>query len=106
MVNWRLYYGDGSMFSSEDGGPEAAPCTGVMCAAYYDDDNRRRLAHSSDYYFFEDGRWYGVDLFGLWDYLARPGLKLVKFGRMISDNQYRRVMSQAMNDLPVEGARR
>lgn len=101
---WRLYYGDGSVFSDEDGEPEDAPCTNVMCAASYDEDNRRKLAHTADYYFFENDRWYGVDVFGLWDYLARPGLKVVKFGRMISDRQYREVMSFAMKDLPIEGA--
>jgi len=100
---WRLYYGDGSAFSNLDGLPEQAPCVNVMCVAYYDGDNRRRLAHSADYYFYEDGRWYSVDLFGLWDYLSRPGLKTVKFGRMIGDGQYRLVMQQAMTDLPVEG---
>lgn len=103
-MKWRLYYGDGSTFSNEDGLPEEAPCTNVMCIAYYDQDNRRRLAHTADYYGFDEGRWYAFDIFGLWDYLARPGLKTVKFGRMVSDVNYRTVMAKAMNDLPVEGA--
>ena len=67
-----------------------------MCAAWYDEDVRRRLSHSADYYWYEEGRWYGSDLFGLWDYLSRPGCKMVKFGRMIGDAQYRAVMSQAI----------
>jgi hypothetical protein len=104
MIRWRVYYGDGTTFSDQDGLPEDAPTTNVMCCAWYDEDNRRRLAHAADYYWFEDGRWYGSDLFGLWDYLARPGLKIVKFGRMIGDLQFREVMSTAMNDLPLEGA--
>lgn len=103
MILWRLYYGDGSDFSNEDGPAELAPPTNVMCCAWYDDDNRRRLAHAADYYWYEEGRWYGSDLFGLWDYLARPGLKVVKFGRMIADLQFRNVMSRAMADLPTEG---
>lgn len=104
MIHWRIYYGDGSIFSNEDGAPEMAPCTNVMCVAYYDQDNRRRLAHSADYYWTEEGRWAGSDLFGLWDYLSRPGLKIVKFGRMIGDLTYRSIMSKAMNDLPLEAA--
>ena len=103
-LDWRIYYDNGAIFSNTDGAPEDAPSGGVMCIAWYDDDNRRRLAHESDYYRFEDGRWYGSDLFGLWDYLSRPGLKIVKFGRMVGDLQYRAVMGTAMNDLPVEGA--
>lgn len=105
MVAWRIYYGDGTTFSNLDGPPEAAPALNVMCVACYDDDNRRRLAHSMDYYFCPDGtRWFGVDIFGLWDYLSRPGLKVVKFGRLIADLQYREVMAKAMQDLPLEGA--
>ena len=103
-MRWRLYYGDGSTFSNEDGVPDQAPSTNVMCVAWYDDDNRRRLAHSADYYWYDEGRWVGSDLFGLWDYLARTGPKTVKFGRMMGDEAYRRVMSHAMNDLPLEGA--
>lgn len=102
--SWRLYYGDGTTFGNTDGAPQDAPGTNVMCAAAYDDDNRRKLAHTADYYTWENERWYGVDIFGLWDYLARPGLKVVKFGRMVADSEYRKVMSFAMSDLPVEGA--
>lgn len=103
---WRIYYGDLSTYSDQDGPAELAPCVNVMCVAYYDEDNRRKLCHSADYYWFdpEVGRWCGSDLFGLWDYLARPGFRIVKFGRMLGDNQYRSVMQFAMNDLPVEGA--
>lgn len=107
MIRWRLYYGDGTTFSNQDGTPDEAPGCNVMCAASYDGDNRRKMAGSADYYVFEadmspDGRWLGVDLFGLWDYLARPGWKAVKFGRMIGDEQYRRVMAHAVADLPLE----
>lgn len=104
LIAWRIYYGDGTTFCDVDGPPESAPCINVMAIACYDDDNRRKLAHSTDYYFFENNRWYGCDLFGLFDYLARPGLKIVKFGRMIADEKYRKVMEFAVSDLPLEGA--
>ena len=104
MAKWRLYYGDGTTWSPMDGTPEEAPGCNVMCVAYYDDDNRRKLAHSADYYWFDAGRWMGGDLFGLWDYLSRPGFKIVKFGRMIGDVNYRHVMGVATNDLPLDGA--
>ena len=106
-IKWRIYYSDGSTYSDEDGTPADAPGSGVICAACYDEDNRRKLAVSADYYVYEagmspGGRWLGVDLFGLWDYLARPGWKTVKFGRMVGDSQFRQVMLAATNDLPLD----
>lgn len=106
MVDWRIYYGDGATFSNEDGPPEQAPAGGVIAVAWYDEDNRRRLAHGTDYYIFDDGRWMGVDASGFWQYMAEPGFKFVKLGRMVGDLKFRSVMSKAMNDLPVEGVLR
>ena len=103
MVRWRIYYGDRTTFSDLEGPPENAPCTNVTVIAYYDADNRRRLCHGNDYYWF-DAYWHGGDLFGLWDYLARPGAKVVKFGRSIGDLAWRKIMSKADHDLPLEGA--
>lgn len=104
MIDWRIYYGDGSTYCNEDGPDESAPTCNVICVACYDDDNRRRLIQSFDFYWRDDGRWCGSDQFGLWDYLSRPGWKAVKFGRMIGDHQYRSVMSQAIHDLPIARA--
>ena len=101
MVQWRVYYGDGSTFSNEQGGPENAPTTNVICIAYYDEDNRRKICHSNDYYWF-DGYWHGGDTFGLWDYLARGGFCVVKFGRSVSDTMWHKMMGMAGSDLPLE----
>lgn len=105
-IAWRIYYGDGSTFSNEDGSAELAPCGGVIAVAWYDEDNRRRLAHGQDYYIFDAGRWMGVDASGFWQYMGEPGFKFVKLGRMIGDLKFRSVMSKAMNDLPLDGATR
>ena len=104
MIEWRVYYGDGSTFSSEDGKPEDAPCGGVICVAWYDEDKRRHLAHGQDYYINDQGRWMGVDASGFWQYMGSPGAKIVKLGRMIGDLKFRSVMAHAMNDLPIEEA--
>lgn len=105
MVIWRIYYGDGSTYSDTDGSPEKAPCGGVQCVAWYDEDKRRRLAHGQDYYIYDgDGRWFGCDAAGFWQYMGETGFKVVKFGRMIADGKFRSVMSKAMNDLPLEPA--
>lgn len=36
MQTWRIYYGDGSTYSSEDGSPENAPGFGVQAIAHPD----------------------------------------------------------------------
>src|SRR3990167_5592916 len=104
MINWKLYYGDGSTYSNEDGLPEDAPCGRVIAAAFYDEDNRRRICHQADYYIWDGTRWYSASDSGFWQYMGEPGAKVVKFGREIGDIQYRSVMSQAMNALPLERA--
>jgi hypothetical protein len=100
-INWRVYYGDGSTFSNEDGAPEMAPCSRVIAVAFYDQDNRRRVCHQADYYLWGDGRWYSADASGFWQYMQEPGPKVVKFGREIGDIKYREVMTFALSDLPL-----
>ena len=102
MVNWRIYYGDGTMFSNEDGPPESAPCPRVICVAFYDEDGLRKICHRADYYIWDGKRWYSADINGFMQYMLEPGLKVVKFGREIGDLQYRAVMAKALNnDLPL-----
>ena len=105
MINWRIYYGDGSTFDNEDGGPEQAPCGRVIAIAFYDDDNRRRVCHQADYYTWDGVRWYSASDSGFWQYMGEPGFKVVKFGREIGDVQYRNVMTQALGDLQLERAK-
>ena len=106
MIDWKIYYGDGSTFSNEDGPPEMAPCGGVICVAYYDDDNRRHICHLADYYVYDGAnRWMNADASGFWQYMGEPGAKIVKFGRLIGDLKYREIMTRALNgDLPISRA--
>ena len=105
MTDWKLYYGDSSTFSNEDGGAESAPCTRVICVAFYDEDGRRKICHQADYYLWDGARWYSADASGFWQYMQEPGFKVVKFGREIGDLKYREIMTFALNgDLPLERA--
>ena len=106
MVNWRIYYGDGSTYSNEDGAPDSAPCSRVICVAFYADDQRRKICPQADFYIWDGGRWFSADASGFWQYMGEPGSKGVKFGREIGDLKYRSIMSTAMNDLPLERAAR
>ena len=101
VLDWRVYYGDGTTYSSQDGEPEDAPPGNVMCVVWYDEDNRRKIAHNA-YAYVWDGFWYGADDAGYWQYMLEPGVKIVKFGRMNKDGKFRKIMSRADNENPVE----
>jgi hypothetical protein len=103
-VNWKIYYGDGSVFSQSDGTPADAPPGNVMCVVWYDEDNRRKIAYNA-YAYCYDGYWMGCDDAGYWQYmLEKPGAKIVKFGRMNTDNHFREIMQRAHEENPLAGA--
>lgn len=100
---WRIYYDDGSTF---DGPLENAPGQGVIVIAQSDDEVGKEILHRKDFYYFE-GRWFGCDLYGLFDYLSRPGLKKVVAGRNTTHPNYHALMDRARvdPDLPYKTAR-
>lgn len=99
-VAWKVFYDDGATFSSADGEPHEAPARGVQVIGQADPLVGRRLLTRGYYWYdYDDDRWYGGDIFGLFDYLARPGHKTVKFGRTIPRADWEAV-KQAANDDP------
>jgi len=103
-MRWAIYYGDGKRFSDEDGSSDDAPSENVQVIAQADETVGRKFVLHKDYYWYENGRWYGGDLFGMYDFLVRS--KLVKFGRYISDEHYYAAMKRAADDqdLPHKSA--
>jgi hypothetical protein len=111
-VRWRIYYGDGSTFDSGQGEPADAPSLNVQAIVQRDPSPHgvgRFVIHGGgqrpnrvplDYYCWdaERGIWLGCDLFGLWDYLSRPGWKRVLFGRTITDDAYQKIITTAGYD--------
>lgn len=55
-----------------------------------------------DYYIWreEQGRWVGVDLFGVWEWLLDSGLIL--FGRTLTQGQFNKAMKVALSIKEVE----
>lgn len=81
MVDWRVYYDDGSTFDSDDGSAYQAPALGVQVIATVPD------------------LWHGGDIFGLWDYLAhRIAPQRVLFGRLIDNETYAAIEQRAAHD--------
>lgn len=101
-LEWRIYYDDGSTFDNLEGGPADAPALGVIAVTSIDAEVGFWTARSADYYCYDPDRftpyWEGVDIFGMWDYLALPGMKRVLFGRTIPNREYEKILHRAMHD--------
>ena len=101
MLVWRIYYGDETTYDNHDGGVETAPPFDVQAVACkVENPAAPHVYFRNDYYWWEaeEGLWRGGDIFGLFDYLQRPGWKKVLFGRTIRNDVYERVSSRAFHD--------
>lgn len=98
-MEWKIFYQE-STYSSKDGLPEHAPKRNVQVIAVQDESLGKRIERSNDYYIWtpSNGKWRGVDQFGLFDYLIEPGYKIVLFGRTLSDDEYRAIWDRVLND--------
>lgn len=73
-MKWKIYYGDGSTFSSNDGSPGEAPITNVQVIVQPGKASGRYWQTQSDYYVFWYDRWVGTDVAGVLDFLAYRNL--------------------------------
>ncbi len=83
---FRIYYGDGSTYS---GDPYYAPATNVQVVALEEPGAARGhiVVTAKDAYYYREGRWWGCDEMGLFDYLMEhEGPKAVLFGRSMTRN--------------------
>lgn len=108
-VRWKIFYVDGSTFSNRDGEPEDAPGMGVAAIAQEDEVVGVQIHHGNDFYCCaeEYDGWYALDYFGLAQYLARPGNKIIKMGEVMSTSKYRELITTIQKDpqLPNKSAR-
>ena len=98
MILWRIFYGDGTTFDSDTGGPEDAPCTNVQIIVEPHPDVGRRMWQKCDYYWYDRAFWWGGDIVGYLDYLMCPGWKTVKFGRAMHTKDFDHIYRRAKND--------
>ncbi len=95
-MRWRIYYPDGLTFDGDgEGDLELAPARGVQ-AIVQKNERGWHTETGGDYYVWKDGLWVAVDIFGLFDYLIETGL--VKFGRTITNTEYREIYQRALDD--------
>ncbi len=106
-VRWKIFYADGSTFCDQDGWPYDAPARGVQAIAQSHPDVGRTINCKEHYYWWTGERWLGGDQFGLFDYLVENGPRKVIFGRVLDNDNFRKVMQQLIADdyLPPKSAR-
>jgi len=106
MLAWRIHYGDGATWDDQSGPLQDAPATNVQAIAVADPTVGRFIWSQRDFYWWDAGQWFGGDIFGLWDYLARPGWRKVLFGRSLVRADFEQVMNAALADpdLPAKSA--
>ncbi len=92
---YRIYYGDGSTYA---GLPETAPVFGVQAIVQQDKDVGWIISAERDFYVWRDERWWGVDVFGLVQYLHAPGWKRVLLGELITIDRWREINAHALQD--------
>lgn len=101
-MHWQAYYGDNSTFGSHDGSPWVAPARNVQVIIQEDPDHGWYTQSGGDYYVWDDRgdgpRWWGVDIFGLFDYLIDPGHKRVLFGRTVTGQRFGEIFAKAQAD--------
>lgn len=100
MKPWKIFYDDGTTFSSDDGQPHEAPAFGFICAVGYDERGERYTMKGWDHYCFDEetDQWWGMDLSGLFDRLARNKVYAYKMGRTVSKTRYQEILHQSHED--------
>ncbi len=97
-MKFRIYYDNGDTYSDD---PFLAPATGVVVITIEDvkANNGFRITKSKDAYYYKEGRWWGCDDMGMYDYLmSYVGPKAVLFGRTIRDDLYWEITQRAIKE--------
>jgi hypothetical protein len=108
MLTWRIYYSDGSTYSSEDGPVELAPTVGVQVVLQYSRAAQVERLYYKHFYVWSaqydcwlpigDQRAPGDGHFGLVHYLMTPGWKKVLNGESLPYEAFERVLDRAVRD--------
>lgn len=99
--DWRIYYANGSTFSSWDGSPEDATPFGFICAVGYDEGGIRYIMHGWDHYCWDRSsrQWWGMDVHGLIDRLSCNVVHAYKQGRTVTKKEFQAIMQRAHEDI-------
>ena len=103
MLNWRIYYGDGTTYDETDGPAEEAPAWGTVAVVTRNSNDPREIVSVQgtgfDYFVYDKNNdWWGADFIGLIDRLADRSAKVVCFGRTIEPHKYEQIIAKSVKD--------
>jgi hypothetical protein len=84
VYRWKLWYEDGSTFSSDQGEPNDSPVSGLLAVGQPGVDYKDVVWNENFYIYRRDhGYWSGHDVFGLVDQVTHfaPVIGCVRAGR-------------------------
>ena len=114
-MDWKIYYGDGSAFSSDDGDPDDIPQDKrhnvMVCAVANKEQTGRDCWNQSDFYIYHiDEGWLAGDWTGYLDQTLHNTHKITAAlqGRVVSDKLFKEIMHRAKTEpgLPAKSANR
>lgn len=91
LKGWRVFYDDGSEFSSGDLEWKDLPSDGILAVVELYNDGTKEVHHSRDYYILDDGKAYGTN--NIHPYLHKIGT--VKYGRWSNDSLFKKILEKA-----------
>jgi len=107
MIDWRIYYSDGTFFDSSMGEPKDAPPHGVIVIVERDPVMGRAIISGWNWYYHTGEAWWGSDVHGLLDRLMHNlPTQAVKQGRMATTDIWRDTIDRAVldEDFPLKSA--
>lgn len=101
-MQWKIYYADGSMRTSDEGNPASVPNRyGVACIQQLEPMLNREILNRWELYRFEpsSGLWFGTTDEGVFDrLLARKPIPTLVAGVRISRADFASIYAVALND--------
>ncbi|MHA2135661.1 MAG: hypothetical protein ACW99J_17540 [Candidatus Thorarchaeota archaeon] len=96
-MRFKIFYGDETTFSDEDGTIFEASTINVQGIAHNGGGRGWHVAsHNNFYVWRKDMGFFGVDRDGMRDYLRYPGMKCVMEGRTISSPLFQEIHQRAL----------
>lgn len=104
---WRIYYEDGSVFTSQDGEAGDAPRLGVQIVAQEHPAAGWEVVQGGDYFYYEPERraWWTGDFCTAMDHLIRARRQCLLFGRMMPDRDFAQLMERVNRELGPRAGR-
>lgn len=97
VTKWKIWYDDGTTFSSADGTPSQAPLDGIVGIVEWHDDKAQRPYWGSDFYHWTGDGWRAGNQADLERWL-RGFCKEVKYGRWIPQTLWDKIISVIKHD--------